>query len=544
MPDTLERLERRPPPSAPPPAPAAPPAAPTDGISFRNWIAVSGGVLGAFMAVLNIQITNASLPDIQGGIGAGIDDGGWVSTSYLIGEIITIPLSGWLSDVFSVRRYLLVNAALFLVFSGLCGLSENLGEMIVLRAIQGFTGGVLIPMAFTLIMTLMPPAKRPVGLAMFAISAIFAPSIGPTIGGYFTETYGWQAIFYINLVPGGLMVAMLWWSLEAKPMKLHRLKEGDWFGIASIAIGLGAFQTVLEEGNRDDWFGSPFILRLSVVASIAFAVFLWVELTVKKPLVNLRLFARRNFGLGTAANFFFGFSLYGSVFLMPLYLSQSQGYNSEQVGEVLAWTGLPQLVLIPFVPMLMKRIDARVLVFTGLVLFAYSNFADMWLSPDIGGDQLFWPNIVRALGQALAMTPLSAFGTDGIERENTGSASSLFNMMRNLGGACGIATLETFTSRREQYHSSILLAHVSPFEEATRQRLALLQHYFMAHGVTDPALALHEAVIAVGQAVRAQAYFFAYGDGFAMIGGIVVTAACISMGLRRLSVGGGGGGGH
>jgi DHA2 family multidrug resistance protein len=521
------------------PAPAAP-----DAISFRNWVAISGGVLGAFMAILNIQITNASLPDIQGGIGAGIDDGGWVSTSYLIGEIITIPLSGWLSDVFSVRRYLLVNASLFLVFSGLCGLSENLGEMITLRAIQGFTGGVLIPMAFTLIMTLMPPAKRPVGLAMFAISAIFAPSIGPTIGGYFTENYGWQATFYINLVPGGLMLAMLWWSLEAKPMKLARLKEGDWFGIASIAIGLGAFQTVLEEGNRDDWFGSSFIVKLSVISGVSFAIFLWVELTRAKPLVNLRLFARRNFGLGTMANFFFGFGLYGSVFLMPLYLSQSQGYNSEQIGEVLAWTGLPQLVIIPFVPALMKRIDARVLICTGLALFGLGSFVNTWLSPSIAADQLFWPNIVRAVGQALAMTPLAAFGTDGIERENTGSASSLFNMMRNLGGACGIAILETFTSKREQYHSAILMDHVSPFEAATQQRLSALQAYFMAHGVTDPALALHEATIAVGRTVRAQAYFFAYGDGFAMIGGIAALGTAIALCLRRLGSGVGAGGGH
>ena len=219
-----------------------------------------GATLGAFMAVLNIQIVNASLADIQGAIGAGIDDGGWISTSYLIAEIVVIPLTGWLAQVFSIRIYLLTNAVLFLVFSAACAFAQDLPQMIVLRAVQGFTGGVLIPMAFTLIITLLPKAKQPIGLALFAISATFAPAIGPTIGGYLTENWGWQYIFYVNLVPGALMIGMLWFSLEAKPMKLSLLREGDWPGIVTMAIGLSALQTVLEEGNKDDWFGSPFIV--------------------------------------------------------------------------------------------------------------------------------------------------------------------------------------------------------------------------------------------------------------------------------------------
>src|SRR6478609_9831929 len=220
-------------------------------IPAKTWIAVIGSTLGAFMAVLNIQIVNASLADIQGAIGAGIDDGGWISTSYLIAEIVVIPLSGWLAQVFSLRRYLLVNAMLFLVFSVACAFAVNLQQMIVLRAIQGFSGGVLIPMAFTIIITLLPKPKQPIGLALFALSATFAPAIGPTIGGYLTENYGWEFIFYVNLVPGMLMIGMLWYSLESKPMKLTLLRQGDWFGIITMAIGLSALQTVLEEGNKD-----------------------------------------------------------------------------------------------------------------------------------------------------------------------------------------------------------------------------------------------------------------------------------------------------
>src|SRR5215471_5835169 len=276
-------------------APAA--QAADKGGSLKMWMAAIGSTLGAFMAVLNIQIVNASLADIQGAIGAGIDDGGWISTAYLIAEIVVIPLTGWLARVFSLRWYLLVNALLFLVFSAACALARDLEQMIVLRAVQGFTGGVLIPMAFTLIITLLPKAKQPVGLALFALSATFAPAIGPTIGGYLTENWGWQYIFYVNLAPGALMVGMLYFSLESKPMKLSLLREGDWPGIITMAIGLAALQTVLEEGNKDDWFGSPFIVRFAVIAAIALPLFVVIELTSKKPLLNLRLLFRRNFGL-------------------------------------------------------------------------------------------------------------------------------------------------------------------------------------------------------------------------------------------------------
>src|SRR5689334_17353819 len=437
------------------------PAAAAPAVSTKTWLAVIGATLGAFMAVLNIQIVNASLADIQGAIGAGIDDGGWISTSYLIAEIVVIPLTGWLARVFSVRVYLLVNAALFLLFSAACAFAQDLPQMIALRAVQGFTGGVLIPMAFTLIITLLPKSKQPIGLALFALSATFAPAIGPTIGGYLTENFGWEYIFYVNVVPGAAMIGMLFFSLEAKPMNLSLLRDGDWPGILTMAIGLAALQTVLEEGNKDDWFGSPFIARLALIAAIALTLFVAIELTTNKPLLNLRLLLRRNFGFGVLANFLLGVALYGSVYILPVYLARIQGYNSEQIGMVLAWTGLPQLVLIPLVPRLMKRFDSRIVIGIGFALFAASNFMNIYMTSDYATDQLFWPNVVRAVGQALAFAPLSAVATAGIEAENAASASALFNMMRNLGGAIGIAALQTLLTRREQYHSNVLTQSVS-----------------------------------------------------------------------------------
>jgi len=502
-------------------------------VSAKTWLAVIAATLGAFMAVLNIQIVNASLADIQGAIGAGIDDGGWISTSYLIAEIVVIPLSGWLAQVFSIRIYLLTNAFLFLVFSAACALAQDLPQMIALRAVQGFAGGVLIPMAFTLIITLLPKAKQPIGLALFAVSATFAPAIGPTIGGYLTENFGWQYIFYVNLVPGALMIGMLYVSLEAKPMKLSLLREGDWPGIVTMAIGLSALQTVLEEGNKDDWFGSPFIVRFAVIATIALPLFVVIELTSKKPLLNLRLLFRRNFGLGVFANFLLGVALYGSVYILPVYLTRIQGYNSEQIGMVLAWTGLPQLVLIPLVPRLMKRVDPRIVIAIGFALFAASNFMNVYMTGDYASDQLFWPNVVRAIGQALVLTPLSAIATGGIEPENAGSASALFNMMRNLGGAIGIAALQTLLTKREQYHSNVLTQSVSMFEEATRTRIEQLTQYFMNHGVIDRVDAAHRAYVAVGNVVQKQAFILAFSDTFYVLGAALIVALLAGLLLKK-----------
>ena len=502
-------------------------------VSAKTWLAVIGATLGAFMAVLNIQIVNASLADIQGGIGAGIDDGGWISTSYLIAEIVVIPLSGWLAQVFSIRIYLLTNAFLFLVFSAACALAQNLPQMIALRAVQGFSGGVLIPMAFTLIITLLPKSKQPIGLALFAISATFAPAIGPTIGGYLTENFGWEYIFYVNVVPGAVMIAMLFFSLEARPMKLSLLAEGDWAGIITMAIGLAALQTVLEEGNKDDWFGSPFIVRLAVIAAVALTLFIAIELTAKKPLLNLRILLRRNFGFGVLANFLLGIALYGSVFILPVYLSRIQGYNSEQIGMVLAWTGVPQLVLIPLVPRLMKRVDPRIMIGVGFAMFAASNFMNISMTNDYAADQLLWPNVVRAVGQAIMFAPLSAVATAGIEPENAGSASALFNMMRNLGGAIGIAALQTLLTKREQYHSNVLSQSVSVFEQATRTRLDQLTQYFTSHGVIDHLDATHRAYVAIGHVVQKQAFILAFSDTFYALGAALIVALLAGLLLRK-----------
>jgi DHA2 family multidrug resistance protein len=494
---------------------------------------VGAALLGAFMAVLNIQVTNSSLPDIEGGLGTGGVNGTWISTAYLIGEIVVIPMTAFLSRVFSLRRYMIASTALFLLLSVACGQATSLPEMIALRGLQGFFGGVLIPMAFTIIVSMLPPGKQPMGFAGFAVTATFAPAIGPTIGGWLTDNYGWQTIFYMNLVPGALMLAGLIYALPASKPQHALLRHGDWIGIALMAIGLATFQTVLDDGNVDDWFGSPYIAKLSIISALALGAFVIVELRAKAPLVRLRLLRRRNFGFATLCNVLVGFALYGAAYLLPQYLAVAQGFDAQQSGEVVAWTGLPQLAIIPFVPFLMKKFDPRLVVAVGLTIFAASCFMNLKLDPNIAGPQMLVPDVIRAIGQAMVITPLSAVAMVGITREETGDASGLFNMMRNLGGAIGTAVLETYFTKREQYHSFIINAHVSLYDPATQTRLAALQHYFLANGSTDPAAAMARAVNVIGVTIKAQATVMGYADCFGLLGAILVGSVASVALLKR-----------
>ncbi|RXT56384.1 EmrB/QacA family drug resistance transporter [Bosea sp. Tri-44] len=512
--------------------------------SATAWIAVSAGMVGAFMAILNIQITNASLLDIEGGIGTGVDNGAWISTSYLIGEIVVIPLTDYLSRVFSFRRYILVNTILFPIFSAACAFAHDLGTMILLRGLQGFAGGVLIPMAFTMVLTKLPKSQQPFGLALFALSVTFAPAIGPTIGGYLTENYGWQTIFFVNTPPSIAMAVALYFTLEKKPMQLSLLKEGDWAGIVTMAIGLAALQTVLEEGNKDDWFQSPFIVKLAIMAAVFLTAFVAIELTVAKPVVQLRLLKQRNFGVGVVVNVLVGVALFGTVYILPQYLGQVQRYNAEQIGFVLAWTGLPQLLIIPLVPLLMKRFDARYIGFVGISIFAASCFLNITLSLDSAGDQFFVPNIVRAIGQALVLTPITVITTASIAPSEAAAASGLSNMLRNLGGAVGTAVLGTVLTKREQFHSNIIGQSVTVYREEVRDRIDHLTQYFTAHGVTDIALAQQKAIAAIGATVHRQALILGFSDTFAVIGSVLALAAIVLLFTRKVQAGGAGVGAH
>jgi len=381
----------------------------------------------------------------------------------------------------------------------------------------------------------LPERARPVGFAGFSLTATFAPAIGPTIGGLLTDLYGWRSIFFLNLVPGSVMLAALIWGLKPAPMQLKKFGQGDWFGVVTVAVGLTALQIVLEEGEQDDWFGSPFILRLSIISALSLGAFLVNELRPGnlRPLVNLRLFKRWNFSVVSITNVMLGFVLYAAVYLIPVYLAEVHGYSARQSGAVMAWIGLPQLLLIPCMPFLMRKFEPRWLLAGGFFLFALSSFMNLSLGPDDSGPQLLIPNLLRALGQSAVFPAITTIATAGVSLKDTGSASALFNMLRNLGGAVGIAVVQTFITMREEFHSAMITPQVSLLDPATRQRLDMLQRYFESHGIANPEMARHEAVVLVGRTIGAQAHYLAYGDAFGLLGAGMLAATAAALCLRR-----------
>jgi DHA2 family multidrug resistance protein len=505
----------------------------TEAVPLRTWMAVLGASIGPFLTLLNIQGVGSLLTDIQATLGASADEGSWIQTAFLVAAIVNIPLIGWLSRSFSVRLFMVGNGVLFIVFTVACGLARELDQMIALRMLQGLTVASLIPMAITLVITLLPAGRQATGIAIVMIQIALGTAVGPVLGGWMMNSWGWPALFFANAVPGAIMVVILWTTLEREPMRLALLRQGDWLGIATMAVGLACLQTVLQEGERQDWFDSPFIARLAVVAVVSLVAFVWIELRVKAPLINLRLLAQRNFAAGAIAMFLFGIALYGSLFLLPGYLARVQGYNAEQIGRVVAWTALPQLLTIPLVPLLLRRIDARWLAGLGLALFAASNLMISGISRDVAAEQLLLPNVVRAVGEGLLATPLSMLALAGIGVADAASASALLIVMRTLGGAIGIATLKSLLARREQFHVNQMSEAVSLLGQDTRDRIELLTRYFMDRGGSDALGAGRKAVAAIARGVYEQATIMAFGDAFYILAATLLLALVTVAVYRR-----------
>jgi len=493
-------------------------------VTSKEWLALFGVMLGAFMAVLDIQITNSSLKDISGAIGSSLDEGSWISTAYLVAEIIAIGISGIMADVFSIKRYLLFCASGFLIFSVMCAFCTDLSELILCRAMQGLTGGALIPLAFSTILVLLPKSKQSIGLALFGITATFGPSIGPSIGGWLTDNYGWQWIFFINIPPGIALIAIVWSSLPQGKSRLEMLRDLDYFGIVAMAIGLGSLEYVLEEGERKDWFGNVLIYRFSWVAGIFITLFFIRELTAKKPFLNLCLFRCKSFTLSCIIQTALGLGLYGTVFIVPEYLSSEQGYSASEIGSTLIWVGIPQLFILPFVPKLIKIFDIRIVIGVGAFFFAFSCYLNAFLDPDYARPQFVFSNIIRSLGQPLMLIPLLSVATADIPAKDSGSASALFNMMRNLGGSIGIALLSTLVTNREHLHSVRLGSHVTAGNPELAPRLTDLTNMLLMKGL-DPVTASRTALKILDESMSRQSYFLAYGDAFYIIAVVMGASA-------------------
>ena len=451
-------------------------------------------------------------------------------------EIVAIGVSGIFAEIFSTKRYLSLQRDRLPHLFALCAFCAKPQEMIICRALQGLTGGALIPLAFNINPEVAAAAKQPDRHGDLRHDGDVRPAIGPTIGGWLTDNYGWQWIFFINLVPGLGMIALIWIFLPCDEMHLEKLSDIDYLGVISMAIGLGSLEYVLEEGERKDWFGNEIILRCAWIAAIFIPLFLIRELTARNPFLNLGVFLNRNFSASCVMMVAQGVGLYGSVFFLPLYLGQDQGYSPTLIGLTMMWVGLPQLLIIPFIPKILKLVDVRLVIGLGILLFAGSCYMNAFMDPDYSGPQLATTNIMRAFGQPLVLIPLLSVATATIPKRDSGSASSIFNMLRNLGGSVGIALLSTLLTWREHLHSQRIVSTVTPETLAGSARLEQMQQMFLLKGL-DPATAERAAIRQLGSVITRQASIMAYADCFWMIAVILFGSGLALFLLPRIKPG-------
>lgn len=417
------------------------------------WLAVAAGSLGAMMATLDISIVNSALPTIQGEIGASGTEGTWIATAYLVAEIVIIPLAAWLERLLGLRTFLLIAATLFTGFSMVCGLSTNLTMMIIGRIGQGFTGGALIPTAMTIIATRLPREQQPIGNALFGVTAILGPVLGPLVGGWLTENLSWHYAFFLNLPVGLVLVTLLLVGLPHQKANLAELREADWMGIAGMALGLGGLTVVLEEGQREQWFESSEIIKLTIVTAIGFVLLFAGQIFAKRPVIRLKLLLDRQFGSVAAMGLVLGMVLYGTSYVIPQFLAAIADYNALQSGKIVLLSGIPSLMLMPFTPLMIRHFDIRLAVGVGLLLMAASCWIDTTLTAQSAGADFVESQLLRGVGTILGFLFLNQAAIASVPPSEAGDAAGLFNAVRNLGGSIALAGIATVQDQRLWLHT-------------------------------------------------------------------------------------------
>jgi DHA2 family multidrug resistance protein len=520
---------------------AAPVAEAEPQVTARRVAAFVAMVFGMFMAILDIQIVSASLSEIQAGISASADEIPWVQTSYLIAEVIMIPLSGFLSRALSTRYLFVISSAGFTLMSILCSTAGSIEEMIVWRALQGFIGGGMIPTVFAAAFSIFPKDKQNIISPIIGLVATLAPTIGPTIGGYLTDLYSWHWLFLVNVLPGIAVTAVAWFLIDFDKPNFKLLEEFDWPGFLTMAGFLGALEYILEEGPADNWFDSDAIAAGTAISVICGIAFFARVLTAKNPVVDLSVFKDRNFWTGSLFAFVLGVGLYGLTYLYPVYLARVRGYSALQIGETMFITGLCMFFMAPVSGQLMKRgVDPRLLLALGFTGFAVGTYQASLMTKDWDFNELLIPQILRGLSLMLIMIPVTntALGTTAPYKLK--NASGLFNLMRNLGGAFGLAIINTLINKRLDLHLARLHEQVAWGRTAAEETLAKLTAQMARFGSDAPLAATKK----LAGLVRLQATVMSIADVFAALTFLFLFIALLAPLMRRPNPGGGGGGGH
>lgn len=435
------------------------------------WMAVIAGSLGSFMASLDISIVNSSLPTIQGEIGASGTEGTWVATSYLMAEIVIIPLTGWFERMLGLRRFLLGAAILFTGFSVMCGMADDLTTMIIGRVGQGLSGGAMIPTAMIIIATRLPPRQQPIGTALFGSTVLLAPVLGPLVGGWLTENLSWHYAFFINVPICAILVALLLLGLRPARLNLSEIFEADWAGVLGMILGLGALTVVLEEGHREQWFESGMIVKLTLISLFGFFLIGWGQFRAKRPVIHLRILRKPDFAAVVLMSFVGGAALLSVPYITPQFLVAIAGYNAFQAGQVVLIFGVPALLLMPLVPLMLPHLDIRWVTAAGFTAVAGACFINSTLSPDTAGPQFVVPQLLMGGGMLIALAMLNQASITSGGAADAADASGLFNASRNLGGAFGLAVLATMRDHQSDVHQWEILSSLSANSVALQARL-------------------------------------------------------------------------
>jgi len=481
---------------------------------IHRWMLALGVSIGALMEVIDSSITNVALPHIQGNLGATTSEAAWVITAYSVANVITMPLAVWLGEVFGKKNYFVFSMIGFTVASMACGLSPSLAVLVLSRVLQGLFGGGLLAKAQAFLFESFPPAKQGMIQGLFGICVIVGPIIGPTMGGYLTDNFNWRWIFFINL-PIGIIATILCMMFLPKdaPHEIEDManQSVDWFGILTLSIMLGSFQYVLEKGQDEDWFSSRYIIGASIASVIGFMFFVAQELTTKKPAVDLSVLRHRSVSIGLMFSTLLGFVLFGMNYVLPNFAQSMLGYTALQAGVLQVPSSVVSGCMFPIVGMLVGKVDARIMVFVGIIMLSIASFGLANLTLDAGWDQFLYPSLIRGAGTVLMYLPLTLAAVGGIPTKDIGGASAFLSLTRQMGGSIGIAILATLLVRRSDFHRAVLVEKITPFGGDVSSRLQSFGAIFQGHG-QSPIDAANTGLHVMDNIVQQQATIISYED--------------------------------
>lgn len=502
-------------------------------LTIDKWIVILTVISAALLQLIDTSIVNVSLIQMMGNLGATLGDISWVVTGYAASNVVMITLSGWLSSKFGRKNYFAASIILFTVSSVLCGISTNVWELVFFRVIQGIGGGGLLSTAQAILIETFP--KEDIGLAnaIFGVGVIIGPTIGPALGGYITDNYSWPWIFYIN-VPIGIIATICTLAFIKEPAEKMKTGRMDWFAIIFLAVGIGALQVVLEKGEKEDWFETTYIIILTVLAVVGLVAFVWRELIVKNPVVDLSIMKHRSFAVGSIFNFILGFGLFASVFVVPVFAQNILGFTATDTGYLMMPGSIVTGIMMPVVANVMKKkVSPYLLSGIGFVLFFIFTFLLSDLNLTVGEHDFFWPLIIRGIGLGMIFIPLTTISLSGLTGKEIPQGTALSNMIRQMGGSFGTAIMTTYISTRTKFHYETLRDHVSSFDITTQDRFQSFKNLFISKGYSVYE-ATQQALVSMQGAVMKQAQMLTYRDTFLIVGAFFIV--CIP--LLLLFIGG------